>query len=976
MRRPHALHLSMRPGNVKFFMTRTKSAFLITLLSLVLPALAFAQGGGASSTGTIQGKVADAQGGVLPGVTVTASSPSMLGTQSTVTSETGSYRFPAVPPGAYSLVFELPGFNAVKRDGIQIALGFTATVNVELALASLQETVTVTGDSPVIDTTATRTVQTFKLEQLNSIPNGRDMWSLLAVTPGVQMAKIDVGGNKAGSQTAYTAYGLSGQARVLVEGINITEGTSGAGFYFDYASLDEVFLGTAGQSAEMGTPGVQSQFLTKSGGNRFSGEYYLDWYNNALQGSNLSDEVIAGGLRPGSNEIAKYFDTALNVGGPIKKDKIWYHASYRVQNIDVEQPAFRFDDTFNTQLRNPSVKGTYQLNERHKLIVYYQAGNKKQHTRLPLANYFYDDPSETVRQDDWSWVYKGEWNGTLSDKVFVEARYGGWGYYFPLTTNSTADYFWRDTALGELEGAYQRNQTDRDRKQLNGAATYFLDTSKGTHTVKAGAELGLEKQWGGYLQGVGGNIDHQYANGVANRVVFWFPTARNHLGSLRDNDNGNMLSLNNLDSLAVFLNDTWALGRWTFNLGARYDRYHSWIPEQEQLAFTNGPVSIPEAIFPEQDVVTWNLFVPRVGVTFDLSGNGRTVVKANYGLYYHNPGPGLAQTANTNQTSKNVTYAWSDLNGDKRWQAGEEGALISTNLAGTTRVDPDLKAPYSHDASVFLEHEIRSGLAARAGFVYKTEDDLWLSYQPGRPVEAYTAPFSFVDVGEDAVRGTADDRTLTLYGVPNALLGQFPVNNVVMNVPRYSRYKTLEGSITRRLSGGWSMSVGGSYGWLRDFPSPTAPAYPNNPNAPGVQDRSQWDMKVSGQYEGPWGIRFNPLLRYQAGANYARSIVVSAPSGSGITFNGTVYAGPDGGEPGTSEALFDYRQDNVVVLDLRSEKTVSFGSTLKLRAFLDLFNITNGSPAETINQATGTSFQRPSAILAPFTARLGFRFLW
>ena len=148
-----------------------------------MAAPAFAQGGGASSTGTIQGRVTDAQGAVLPGVTVTATSPSLLGQQTTVTSETGNYRFPAVPPGTYTVTYELPGFNTVKREGIQITLGFTANVNVELALATLQETVTVTGESPVIDTTATRIVQNFKLEQLQSIPNARDMWALLAVTP-------------------------------------------------------------------------------------------------------------------------------------------------------------------------------------------------------------------------------------------------------------------------------------------------------------------------------------------------------------------------------------------------------------------------------------------------------------------------------------------------------------------------------------------------------------------------------------------------------------------------------------------------------------------------------------------------------------------------------------------------------------------------------------------------------------------------
>src|SRR5258706_137141 len=235
------------------------------LAACLLASSAFAQGGGASTTGSINGKVADSSGGVLPGVTVTVTSPSLMGVQSSVTDTGGNYRFPALPPGTYTVQFELPGFNTLKRTDIQIGMGFTATVNVELAVASLQETVTVTGASPVIDTSSTRVQQNFKLEALQEIPNSRDLWSLLALTPAVTMGRIDVGGNRAGTQTGYTAYGFSGQNRVLVEGINTTEGTSGAGFYVDYGSVEEVFLRTIRQGAQMAAAGVPDQKLLQVG---------------------------------------------------------------------------------------------------------------------------------------------------------------------------------------------------------------------------------------------------------------------------------------------------------------------------------------------------------------------------------------------------------------------------------------------------------------------------------------------------------------------------------------------------------------------------------------------------------------------------------------------------------------------------------------------------------------------------------------
>src|SRR5262245_49931253 len=249
---------------------------------------AFAQGGGASSTGSISGEVKDAQGGVLPGVTVTATSPAQIGALTAVTNEAGIYRFPAVPPGEYKLSYELSGFQTFVREGVRITLGFNAQVNVSLNVATLQETVTVSGESPVIDTSATRLQTNFNQERLASIPNARDMWSLLATTPSVTLNRVDVGGATMGTQTTYFAYGYSGQNRPLVEGINTTEGTSAAGFYLDYGSFEEVFIGAAANSAEMPNPGVITQFVSKSGGNSPSIGFYYDMEDEGLQSRNLA----------------------------------------------------------------------------------------------------------------------------------------------------------------------------------------------------------------------------------------------------------------------------------------------------------------------------------------------------------------------------------------------------------------------------------------------------------------------------------------------------------------------------------------------------------------------------------------------------------------------------------------------------------------------------------------------------------------
>src|SRR5688572_21936093 len=289
-------------------MTGWKNFGWALAMTLAVSSVAFAQGGGASSTGSISGEIKDAQGGVLPGVTVTATSPAQIGALNAVTNEAGIYRFPSVPPGEYRLAFELAGFQSSVRDGIRITLGFNAQVNVSMNVATLQETVTVSGQSPVIDTTATRIQTNYDQQMLSSIPNARDMWSLLATTPSVTLNRVDVGGATAGTQTTYFAYGYSGQNRPLIEGINTTEGTAAAGFYLDYGSFEEVFIGAAGNSAEMPNPGVLSQFVSKSGGNTPSLSLYYDFETEDIQGKNLEEAQLIPNtaIREDGNRLSEY----------------------------------------------------------------------------------------------------------------------------------------------------------------------------------------------------------------------------------------------------------------------------------------------------------------------------------------------------------------------------------------------------------------------------------------------------------------------------------------------------------------------------------------------------------------------------------------------------------------------------------------------------------------------------------------------
>jgi hypothetical protein len=967
------------------------------LAVLVFTSTGFAQGGGASTTGSINGKVSDTSGGVLPGVTVTATSPSMLGAQTTVTEAGGGYRFPAVPPGTYTVTFELPGFNTLKRENIQIALGFAATINIELAVASLQETVTVTGDSPVIDTTNTQVQQNFKLAALEEIPNSRDMWSLLAVTPSVSMARIDVGGNRAGTQTTYSAYGYSGQNRVLVESINTTEGTSGAGFYTDYGSFEEVYFGTIGQGAEMPTPGVQSNFLGKSGGNKFQGEVYKDFETNGFQSDNIAGNLPAqfaynpttlpNGIRDHSNELQKYNDFNLNVGGPIAKDKIWWFFSYRYQTTAVGQPNFVgpiAGQAFNTKLWNPSGKVTWQLNKNNKLIGYYQWGQKVQPNRLPSSTLNYTDLSQTLAQTSASWVYKGEWNGTLTNNLYAEARYGVFGYYFPLVSNlgptatGTNPEIWDTGTSNFVSGGDQLEQTNRRRRQYTGSMTYFKNGTGGTHNLKFGAEYLVETGWYGSTQLYSGDVRETFVNGVPSNIRIGVPTAT-AVNSISPSSIPGLTSIDALSTFDFFLTDQYTIGRATINGGIRFDHYNSYSPAQTTLAYNYGPVNVASVSYPDTSYAKFNNFAPRIGATYDLTGDGKTILKANYGLYWFNPGPTLASLANPNAAAKFVQYQWKPTAAQCPpgtycvYQPGQEGTVQSTVLAGTTTVSSNLVDPHSNQATAYVERQLTEGVGLRTGFVYLGVSNQYGTFQPLRPSSLYTVPFNVTDPN-----GNVD----TFLGIPNAQATAASAANVIANSPDNGVYKTYELSVNKRMSHHYSVGGGFNYTWINDYPV----GYPNSPNSPGQSQYSNYGAKFNAQVELPWGILGSVVYRFQAGQNYAQQYTVTAPASCACTFSAGG-GGQTGGQtlaaaPSISSTVVfltpynQYRMDNISVLDLRGEKTLNLPANLKLRLFIDGYNLTNAYAGETISFTAGTSFQQPTAILGPRTGRIGFRFIW
>jgi hypothetical protein len=930
---------------------------------LVSASLAFAQAV-TSGTGAINGRVIDDSDAVMPGVSVTITSPSLMGTRTAVTDADGAYRFAAVPPGDYVIVFELAGFSTVRNEGIRVSLGFTATVNAQLKLASLQESVTVTGQSPVVDTSATTIGNIFDAKQLSALPTSRDYFSLLAQSPAIQMARIDVGGSTNGTQQGFVVYGTSGQVRVIFEGINATENTGAFGNYPDVGGMEEVQMNTAAHSAEASTPGVQTQFISKSGGNEFRGTFFGGYSAESWQAFNIDADQIArgltggGGLQPEDvNRLNQYQDTNVGYGGYAIKDRLWWYGSYRHQDIRARFVNFPVKPQ-QTVLNNYSAKVTYNLSTNNKLIAYTQPSQKKQPQRFDSWLLGVDtglnlSEATTWNQNFWAWVHKGEWNGVLSDKTFVEIRAGQYGYDWTNGVNGTGLRY-EDTGNNNITGRNRNWARERRRDQVLGTFNYFKSGWVGDHNFKIGGEIFHETTKDVFIDGFEEDFMHVLQNGNKLDVILFEPGE----------------AIGGLMTYGAFVHDVWRVSdKLTLNIGARLDRYRAFSPEQGHPVSRFNPTA---QTFPAVDnYLSWNLPAPRLGLTYDLSGNGKTVLKANYGKYWWNPGADFVFNIQPNASAWWKRYRWTDLNNNNRWDPGEQGALVDQRGgAATESLDPNLDDTYTAEFATFVERELMANFGVRAGYVYRGQRNQYGRYNINRLDDVFTLPITVRDPGPDGVLNNADD------GAPlNAFdIGQEfrtrPVVNRQINVDAPADYHTLEITGTKRMSNRWSLLA--SYGWTKSFDqaatiqgnSIRGNALAVNPNDRiNANDQGQFEftrstVKVNGTWNSPfWDISISPLVRYQQGIPFGRTFQSSLSYGT-VRF--------------LAEPMGTRRQDSIFITDLRVEKTHRFNSGNRdISVFFDLYNMFNENPAQNLQWSSGTAFNRPLSIVPPRLARLG-----
>jgi hypothetical protein len=976
-------------------MRRFRTALLGAMLLVF-----FATASQAQTTGSINGTVADNTGGMLPGVTVTAASPALMGVQTAVTNETGSYRFPAVPPGTYSLTYELAGFGTVKREGIVVNLGFAATVNVQLQVASLQETVTVSGASPVVDVTNTNASFNLTQDMLQTLPNARDIWSVMGQSPGVRVSRMDVGGSRAGTQTGFEAFGYSGQVRIQIDGVNTTEGTGSAGFYYDYGSFDELQLGTDGNDAQAATPGVQLNAVIKSGGNQLRGTIYADYQNENLQGSNIDAELAALGVGQGTRTL-DYFDLNGDVGGPVMRDKLWYFVSLRRQDSTVTVSGFPIENPGDfgqlTSLQNATYKLSYQLSPNNRISHYIQYGRKLLPERGGSSTRY---RWTVAKQDSGSWAGNVEWNSIVGPKFFFRTALSSFGYNFPQVpygpNGEEGDNL--DTRITEqgfgstiTKGSEDYTRTDRRRWQFNWDGQMFQDNwMGGNHTVKVGMLSERES-----------NEDTQGGFLAATRLMFNSPSTGAHFATPYrvQIDNTARVQVNANGHPGAYINDSIQIARrFTASIGLRWDYYSSFYPDQVipdnpwrsffyggvPIQTSVGPFSLPRSPYADSDYIVPGeggirrypaLFAPRFGMSWDLAGNGKTVVKANWGRFHFNTGNASGDV--NPLRAANAVFDWID-NGDKIFQLNEFGQNRTvTGIGGLlSTIDPNIKDPYTDAMSVWFERELRANLGFRAGYTFRMDRNNSEAVELNRVRSLYTLARTFVDPGVDGIAGNADDGpSFTWWDIP----GQAPVSRTELRTvaEELADDASMDFTLTKRMSDRWSLVTSYYYNWDRDA------RYVQNPNQERFADETitNWNFKVFGTYQAPWGLVTTGSVRHQSGTAISRDVNAQGQPGQNIT--GTGNNAYEAEQNGT------YRTDNVTLFDAKIERRFRF-SGRTLSAFVDAFNILNTNPADIGQQASvvgrttvtlpdGTrasvqNFLRPSAIVPPRIFRFGARF--
>lgn len=922
-----------------------------------------------TGTGSVVGIVRDASGMRVPDVRVTISGPALITPRNTTTRANGEYRFASLPPGDYLVAFQSTGFESLRRHA-HVGLGFTLSIDVRMTIAPQHEEVAVRG---TLDRHSATVSQSFDARLLASLPGSRSMAGLFALTHALALPVAEIGGGTGIVSGAYGAYGRNNSPRHTIEGIVVT-GLFGAGFTPDYGSLEEVSVLTAGHGAEWPTAGIHTDFATKSGSNQYRGTIYGAAEHRRLQSSNVDADQIrrgalaGGGLLPTqANQLWRNGDFNADIGGFIRKDRLWWYSSIRRQMVASRLVNFP-DEPYVTRLTNYSGKAAARVSPLHTLVFYGQRGLNHQPYRLDpfapagsdlsAATAINETSRSTVDQRNAAWLWKAEWNAVVSERMVFELRAGQFGWTQNWTPRSTAPRFEDIETLVVRGGNRDWGSTAR-RNQLAGTASYFGQNRTGRHHLRFGAEalrFLVQEAWS---SGYPGNVLHVLRSGRPSSVFLFESPSLSEAG---------------VWTWSAYASDAWQPNdRLTLTLGLRFDRYRLFLPAQVHAPGRAGA----QAFAAVTNLADWNTLTPRLAAVFDLKGDARTLAKFSYGRYRVAPNASVGFNANPNSSPRWSQYEWTDPDQSGAWEAGEQGRLQRRRGGvAVESLDPDLGLPVVDEAGAWIERALRGGTTLRTGAIWRVERSPFARQNLHQPFAAFSVPVSIADWGPDGLAGNRDDGPIhTAFDLHSDYLGQ-PAANVVRNVPgASSEYLTFEVVASRRAGERWSFGAGFAHTWNGDHASGYSGqslrnnAYPLTPNdlintgLGGRHEFRTWTAKAYGSLEGPWQLRFTPVLRHQSGQPFGRTQTTHP----GQLRYGTVTI--------LMEPVGSRRMDHLTLVDLRIDRTIRVKGG-RLRPFLDVFNCLNANPEQNAVWSSGASFLRPVTIIPPRIARAGLTFDW
>jgi hypothetical protein len=901
----------------------------------------------------IVGVVKDPSGAIVPGVAVELVSPALIGGPQTVyTDAQGQYRFVDLRPGTYSLTFTLDGFQTTRNEGVVLRAAFTATINVVLATASLQESVTVTGVSPLVDVRTNVSERSISQELLETVPTGRGIQAVAALVPGVTSTRPDVGGSETHQNTTLSAHGSETRDTSWnSDGLDITGNNGGGGIavtYFNQAMEEEVSVQSKGLPAEIGGGGIFVNMITKDGGNQFKGSLFLSFTDAALQADNVSESQRARGMVAPAR-VDSLLDINPGFGGPLIKDRIWFLGSFRYwRNNRFEANTFNPDGSqaLDRQLLlSYSGKITTQVNPTNRVSFFIDWNRKhREERRDRTSSYQFISPEATKWQRQGGPAANVRWTSTLRPNYLLEAGFSllyipwftiGQPAVDPLTLPRI------DLGKSLLTG---RVETDliRDVPQNRTFSLFnsWFPKGAGSHAIKFGMQYNDAPYYTATETG-GLDLTARFRNDAPVDVVVRNTPVENRV---------------RLQDLGVFFQDSWTIKqRLTLNAGMRFEKYIGSIDEQTGAAGVFVPARTTDKI---GDVPNWTTFVPRLAVAFDLTGKGTTAIKANVSQYMQKQGASFVNQVNPLRLNTE-TRTWVDANGDRFPQLAEIGPDRGTLTRGATvRIDPGIERPFQWEQTVTLEHQFGRSLGATIGYYHR---QYYRSYQT---VNAALTDADWIPV---TVTNPLDGTPMTIYNQTRASASS--IDNVVKSFDDLgSRYNGFEVTFDKRMANNFALFGGYTLGAHKECTS--ASTNPNDRiNSCGRHPYDTTHMlNLSGVYRFPAGVQLSGHFQQKTGAPLRRDYTfTSAQVPGGLTqASQLVILVPRG----------DVRQDNVSLLDLRVSRRFTLGARTIFEPTIDLYNLLNENAAidevETVGPALGSIARNVDGRTLRFAARILF----